>query len=132
MNNVYRRRIVVSLVFLSVTTSILRAQDSVPLCRTTHNRYRLVDLGTFGGPDSIIPFIQRVLNERGTVIGISETGVDDPNAPNCASPNCKVQRGFEWHDGALRKLPALARQGESAAQSLNDWGGNSRGIPGME
>jgi probable HAF family extracellular repeat protein len=124
MNCIYRHGIVLSLVLLSGATSTLKAQDSEPLCRTTQypHRYRLVDVGTFGGPDSIIPFVQSVLNGRGTVVGISETGLDDPNAPNCASPICKVQRGFEWRDGALRRLPALARLGESAAQSLNDWG----------
>lgn len=87
-----------------------------------HHRYRFVDLGTFGGPDSIIPFAQHILTEHGTVAGIAETDVPDPFAPNCSSPNCKVQSGFQWRNGVITKLPGLSLYGENEAQAINESG----------
>jgi len=79
-------------------------------------------MGTLGGPDSIIPFIQRVQTRQGTVIGNAETDIPDPFAPLCASPNCKVQSGFEWQKGVMTQLPGLSSYGESGAQAINDSG----------
>jgi probable HAF family extracellular repeat protein len=87
-----------------------------------HHKYKFVDLGTFGGPDSIIPFVQRVLTSDGTVVGIAETDIPDPFAPNCASPNCQVQNGFQWRNGKLINLHGLYDGGASTAQAINDLG----------
>lgn len=42
-------------------------------------RYRLIDLGTLGGPESNTMFPARTLNKRGTVIANADTAVSDPN-----------------------------------------------------
>lgn len=42
-------------------------------------RYRIIDLGTLGGPNSNTIFPGRTLNNRGGVIVSSETAVPDPN-----------------------------------------------------
>src|SRR6185312_387701 len=42
-------------------------------------RYRLIDLGTLGGPESNTIFPARTLNHRGTVIANAQTAVSDPN-----------------------------------------------------
>lgn len=42
-------------------------------------RYRLIDLGTLGGPESNTMFPGRTLNNRGTVIANAQTAVPDPN-----------------------------------------------------
>jgi probable HAF family extracellular repeat protein len=98
----------------------LSAQDASPVLKPKHHQYRFIDLGTFGGPDSIVPFIQRVLTQQGTIVGIAETDIPDPFAPNCSNPNCKVQSGFEWRKGLMTKLHGLSANGENAAQAIND------------
>src|SRR5689334_727109 len=97
-------------------------QDTAQALKPRHHRYKVIDLGTFGGPDGIIPFGQRILTQSGTAVGIAETDIPDPFAPNCASPNCRVQSGFQWRKGATSKLPGLSVHGESAAQAINESG----------
>ena len=87
-----------------------------------HHKYKFIDLGTFGGSDSIIPFVQRILTNEGTVVGIAETDIPDPFAPNCASPNCRVQNGFQWRNGKLINLLGLYDGGASTAQAINELG----------
>ena len=51
-------------------------------------RYKLIDLGTFGGPASYYSEAglgSRVLNNRGDVAGYADTSIPDPSAPNSAS-----------------------------------------------
>jgi probable HAF family extracellular repeat protein len=111
-----------TLTSLLATAKVLAAQDAIPTQEPRHHKYKFIDLGTFGGPDSIIPFGQRVLTKHGTVIGISETDIPDPFAPNCFSPNCRVENGFKWHDGKVIKLNGLYPDGATTAQAINDRG----------
>ena len=60
---------------------------------TNFRHYKLVDLGTFGGPSSYLAgsngvndAVNRVLNNRGTVVGWGDTSTLDPFAPNCFEP----------------------------------------------
>src|SRR5262249_41360944 len=71
-------------------------------------RYKLIDLGTFGGPFSTLGSSCSSVNNHGTAVGAAETAVPDPFAPNCFSPNCMVQHGFQWKGGLLTDLGALA------------------------
>lgn len=94
-------RILAACLLLLASGRVLIAQQPPSGNGAKHHKYKFADLGTFGGPDSIIPFGQRIVTEHGTVVGISETDMPDPFAPNCSSPNCKVQNGFEWRNGRL-------------------------------
>jgi probable HAF family extracellular repeat protein len=114
--------IVASSMLLFPIGNVSSAQDTAQALKPRHHRYKVIDLGTFGGPDSIIPFGQRILTQSGTAVGIAETDIPDPFAPNCASPNCRVQSGFQWRKGATSKLPGLSVHGESAAQAINESG----------
>src|ERR1700726_3314434 len=59
--------------------------DSGPHHNPKHHSYTLIDLGTFGGPQSFINFPSAgyipVLNNSGTVAGWADTPVPDPH-PN--------------------------------------------------
>src|ERR1041385_4727211 len=87
-----------------------------------HPRYKLIDLGTFGGPSSRVEDSQRVCNNRGAVIGVADTASPDPFNPNCASPNCVVQHAFKWQNGVLTDLGALFPGGSSQAIHINERG----------
>jgi uncharacterized membrane protein len=93
-----------------------------------HHRYRLVDLGTFGGPGSGFFESQRLFTRSGILVGSADTNISDPYAPNCFNPDCLIEHGFEWRNGIMTDLGALLGVNNSAAQSLNDHGlivGNS-------
>jgi hypothetical protein len=69
-----------------------------------HTRYKLVDLGTLGGPASYQSGFgdgEQLLNDRGTAAGIASTSTPDPNAPNCNEPDCFVSHAFQWQKGVL-------------------------------
>jgi probable HAF family extracellular repeat protein len=96
-------------------------------------RYRLVDVGTFGGPES---FINAPVNGgtpanlRGTAVGGSATAV--PSPPNSISFFCGgldgivpfIFHAFEWREGEVIDLGALppAVNNCSNAQSVNEAG----------
>jgi probable HAF family extracellular repeat protein len=91
-----------------------------------HHRYRLVDVGTFGGPTSFLndgfPPISQDLNNRGTVVGIADTSTPDPYAPNCFT-DCFVSHAFDWHEGVLTDLGALPGGNNSSfAITINERG----------
>ena len=72
-----------------------------------HHHYKLVDLRTFGGPQSYVNGAQ-VLNDRGTVAGWADTSTPDPYYPNvCFNPDCFVSHAFQWQRGVLNDLGAL-------------------------
>jgi probable HAF family extracellular repeat protein len=87
-----------------------------------HLRYKLVDLGTFGGQFSLIPFAQRDLNKSGATVGMAETGIPDPFSPACLTPNCAVQHAFLWRDGVMTELLGFIPNLESGAQAINEAG----------
>jgi probable HAF family extracellular repeat protein len=85
-------------------------------------RFRLVDIGTLGGPHSYgeinglgIP----LLNNSGTVGSFADTAIPDPNAPNCAVADCSLAHAFRWKDGVISDLGALPGFNFSAAGSTN-------------
>jgi probable HAF family extracellular repeat protein len=96
-----------------------------------HHRYKLVDLGTLGGPNSSVLLGLQVLDNRGTVVGGAETSTPNPNYPNCNPllgycfqssppyPPAFIQHAFEWQKGALTDLGALPGTTNSYANWLN-------------
>src|SRR5215469_16065980 len=77
-------------------------------------RYKLIDLGTFGGTSSYVGGVDnknayiRTLNDHGTVAGTAETSTVyiDPNQCFSISGDCFVSHAFEWHDGTKADLGA--------------------------
>src|SRR5580693_2315201 len=98
-----------------------------------HHRYRLIDLGTFGGPESFInaPVNGGIgLNVRGTIVGGSATSVPRPAGSIsffCGGLDGSVPfifHAFKWQDGETTDLGALppAATTCSNAQSINEAG----------
>jgi probable HAF family extracellular repeat protein len=70
----------------------------------SHPRYKLVDLGTLGGPqyyDGFSGIPPLLLNEQGTVIGGMDTAIPDPF---CFNSDCLVSHAFQWQRGILSDL----------------------------
>jgi probable HAF family extracellular repeat protein len=87
-----------------------------------HTRYKLIDLGTFGGPASYFSgggIGNLVLNNRGIVAGYADTSAPDPYAPNCFNADCFLSHTFRWHNGVLTDLGALPGANSSAASGIN-------------
>jgi hypothetical protein len=52
------------------------AQDKSP---SRHAQYRVMDVGTFGGPTSGYTFGSVIINDHGAVVGVADTAIFDAN-----------------------------------------------------
>jgi probable HAF family extracellular repeat protein len=85
-----------------------------------HSRYKLIDMGTFGGPSSQFSNPDsRVLNSRGTAAGYADTSVPDPN---CLGIDCFFVHAFMWRNGVRTDLGTLPEGGNSFALGVSDRG----------
>jgi probable HAF family extracellular repeat protein len=87
--------------------------------KANFRHYKLVDIGTFGGPMSLInlPFnTVPALNSHGITVGDSATSIPDP-----VSCGGNVFHAFEWQKGVVTDLSALppANKNCSNASSVN-------------
>src|SRR5260370_21576072 len=71
-----------------------------PLSAQQHMRYKLIDLGTLGGPHSYGSVNGdgfQLLNNSGVVASYADPALPDPNAPNfCPGPHCFLAHAFRW------------------------------------
>jgi probable HAF family extracellular repeat protein len=80
-------------------------------------RYKLIDLGTFGGPASYMPNgFDGILNNRGTAVGWADTATRDPLDPICFALDCFVDHAFQVHNGRVTDLGTLP--GGSSSQAV--------------
>ena len=88
-----------------------------------HHHYQLIDLGTFGGPQSFEPVTfyfafngtvgTRTISNQGAVAGFADTPTQDPFC--YLSNDCFFEDTFRWQNGVLTKLGTLPDgQGSSA------------------
>jgi probable HAF family extracellular repeat protein len=65
-------------------------------------RYKLIDLGTFGGPNSAETVEFPFINNRGMVVGFADTDIPDPS-----NPEGFLFHAFRWKHGVLDDLGTL-------------------------
>lgn len=96
--------------------------------RKDRTQYKFIDLGTFGGPNSLLDccgIIPPVLNNQGVVVGGADTSAPNPSGAN---PNpllcCEVfvNPAFKWQGGVLTNLGTLPGGYNSFAASVNSRG----------
>src|SRR4029077_18094294 len=95
-------RIAVALLFVFLASwNHVRAQELSQRPRHTH--YKVIDVGTFGGPHSQFNGGSRVLNQKGTAVGGASTLSPEPV---CQSdfPYCFVFHGFRYQNNTLTDL----------------------------
>ena len=83
-------------------------------------RYKLIDMGTLGGPQSYIPDgvdITAVgfLNNKGLFAAYADTTDSDPFPDFCFVDDCQVTRAFVAQKGAKTNLGALSPEASSTA-----------------
>ncbi len=88
---------------------------------TQHHHYKVIQMGTFGGPTSTldepggppsIPF-NRVLNSAGAVLGSADTPIPDP----FCFAGCQVNYAFRFQDGVQTNLGVLPQNPTVGAQT---------------
>jgi probable HAF family extracellular repeat protein len=85
-------------------------------------RYKLIDIGTFGGPTSVYNVFTRIATND-AVVGAANTAAPDLNAPDCFDPDtCLVQHAWEWRRGVLTDLGVLTDGFSSYTNAINERG----------
>src|SRR5712692_8075844 len=104
-----------------ITAITLFAALALPLqLAAQHTRYKLIDIGTFGGPASYFSagdVGELVLNDRGMLAGAADTATPDPDCLN--GGDCFVTHAFRWQDGDLTDLGTLPGGNFSLASAIN-------------
>jgi len=109
-----------TLLMISVNVAPLNAQGGAETKRP-HVRYRLIDLGTFGGPNST-DFSSPIMNNHGAITGGADTADSDPNYPNCYNYiDCFVMHAYIWRNGVLTDLGGLPGGFGSEGNWINDY-----------
>jgi probable HAF family extracellular repeat protein len=94
-----------------------------------HHHYKLIDMDTFGGPNSYLAYPPPgiVLSNQGSVVGLAETPEPDPFCPNCFLEGL-VSYAFRWHNGILTDLGALPGASNSSFAFSQNVSGQAVGI----
>jgi probable HAF family extracellular repeat protein len=89
--------------------------------KAQHHHYKVIEIGTFGGPGSYFLFITgRVLNNHGVSTGWADTPTA-LNPPLCLN-DCFVTHTFTWKDGIVVDLGALPGIEASFPNDINGRG----------
>lgn len=87
-------------------TALIALAIPMQLAAQEHTRYKLIDLGTFGGPNSYFTAIDgRSLNNSGMATGTADTPAA-VNPPFCLV-DCFLNHAFLWRDGVMTDLGGL-------------------------
>jgi probable HAF family extracellular repeat protein len=101
------------IVCIAVMALVLAPAAPVALASqpTTVNypRFKLIDIGTFGGPNSIVNGPQtRDLSNNGVYGGEADTAIPYTLSPNCPNNgDCFVQHAQAWRNGVISDLGTL-------------------------
>ena len=121
------------MLFILLTVPVrFAAQDKQDHKNVKHHHYKLVDMGTFGGPASWVApqfFASPALNPHGVTVGGSSTSVSTTKTSNllvCGGLQGQipyVNHAFRWEDGTVTNLGALpGKRNCSSAFSVNSNG----------
>jgi probable HAF family extracellular repeat protein len=116
MKSKKRTSVVVMTLFAALAMPVgMAAQDNpLPNNKPKHQKYKLYDLGTFGGPDSNVSTTVQALNNEGAVACSANTLVPDPNG---VFPY--IFHSCLFQDGTLVDLGSLPGGNNSDANWIN-------------
>ena len=111
---------------LALPVQLAAEANAAQANKPKHHHYKLIDLGTFGGPQAFTQDAPQFLTYRGVVVGWADTTTPDPNYPNSCFQFCVfgpfIFHAFRWNDGTLTDLGALPGVNSSAAFWVADNG----------
>jgi hypothetical protein len=120
------------LVALAIPVSLAARHNQDRNKNPQNHHYKLIDLGTFGGPVSYIANdpsggggASGILSPRGSVVGAADTSIPDPNYPNTCLVcplDLLILHAFRWQDGILTDLGALPGVNSSFANWISPKG----------
>jgi len=88
-----------------------------------HTHYRVIDTGSFGGPNSHMSIGAHILNNNGMFTGFADTVESDPYAPGgCWDGDCLVAHTFRWSHGELTELGVIDAGPNSESNWISDNG----------
>jgi probable HAF family extracellular repeat protein len=143
---------------ISAAAAANAAEEAPANSSAQHHHYKVIDIGTFGGPSSYFDDLHltdnygfntvfynfsQVLNAKGVLVGFADTPTPDPYSANpmfCYVPDCFVTHAYQGQNGVKADLGALPGGASSAAFWINSNGliaGNSQNgqfdpvIPGL-
>src|SRR5215469_9779741 len=103
------------LFLLHVSVPLPSQEVAAPTPR--HRHYKFIDLGTLGGPSSIVNEVfyeiddgtagARMVSDQGVVAGQADTSTPDPLCFLELDSSCLYSRAFRWQRGTLTDLGAL-------------------------
>jgi probable HAF family extracellular repeat protein len=119
-----RMTCIIALASLAVAIPVSVAAQDKQDRHNMHHHYKLIDTGTFGGPNSYNESFppESIINLRGAAAGYADTSVPDPFYPNCAVSDCLVVHASVWKRGVLTDLGSLPGGYSSFASSINGHG----------
>jgi probable HAF family extracellular repeat protein len=86
------------------------AAQSNPSNKNLHHHYKLIDMGTFGGPQSYITEVdftsEADVNNQGVLAGWADTTAPDPYPSYCFW-DCFIDHAFRWKNGVKSDLGVL-------------------------
>jgi len=117
--------VIAAILLATVSMTIqLSAQNGASVSQSP-SRYKLIDLGTLGGYQSVLSPAYgsaNILTHRGAVIGSAETTLPDPFPQFCFSFYCLTMHAFEWKNGSITDLGALPGNNNSVPFGVNEEG----------
>jgi len=112
------------LAVLAIPIQIFAQEQTEEEHHAKHHHYKLIDLGTFGGPQSRADY-PVALNNHGTVAGSADTPHPNPfygNDNPFFFPDPYIEHAFQWKDGFLTDLGSLPGGGTSLPNWINERG----------
>jgi probable HAF family extracellular repeat protein len=116
------RNTAVAVVVLILATVVVGTQLAAQNSQSQNRHYKLIDLGTFGGPASYLNFGHPItfssgggVNQHGTAVGWADTLTPDPFPAFCFIQDCQITHAFQQRDGTVTDLGALTGEASSAA-----------------
>jgi probable HAF family extracellular repeat protein len=118
-NRSFRRLgLIVALAAMFLAHGLLSAQQF----RGSRLRYRIFDVGTFGGPNSQTNGTSGVMNKFGVVAGMADSDQLCPHAPGVGLSTGFISPAFMWRHGVLTNIGLLPGGCASLPVGINEKG----------
>jgi probable HAF family extracellular repeat protein len=127
MKNVRVICVIMATLFALTIPTPLSGQSN-PGRKHWHHHYKLINIGTFGGPqnyingdDLLVPYIgsSQDINNAGALIGWADTSTLDPNPNFCFNADCYTSHAFQWRNGVRTDLGVLPGGWNSATSWIS-------------